>query len=55
MLDRILVDVPPGRSIEDWETILRSALPAGVTVARQGRRPTKIAACWRRSVGTCAS
>ncbi len=36
MLDRILVDVPPGRSIEDWETILRSALPAGVTVARQG-------------------
>jgi putative ABC transport system permease protein len=37
-LDRILVQAPPGRSIEQWEAVLRKALPAGVTVARQGTR-----------------
>lgn len=39
-LDRILIDVPQSgahrRSIEAWERILRSALPSGFTVAREG-------------------
>jgi putative ABC transport system permease protein len=39
-LDRILIDVARqgdnGRSIEQWESILRSALPAGLTVATEG-------------------
>ena len=38
VLDRILVEVPAGRSIDDWETVLRGALPEGVTVAREGTR-----------------
>ena len=37
-LDRILVQSPPGRSLDEWETVLRKALPSGVTVARQGAR-----------------
>ena len=37
-LDRILVQAPPGRSIDEWEKVLRAALPPGVTVARQGTR-----------------
>ncbi len=37
-LDRILVQVPSGRSLDEWETVLRNALPPGVTVARQGSR-----------------
>lgn len=39
-LDRILIDVPQagasGRSIDEWERILRSALPSGYSVAREG-------------------
>lgn len=39
-LDRILVDVPetrgPVRSMDEWQKILRAALPAGLTVAREG-------------------
>ncbi len=35
-LDRILIEAPPPRSIEEWETLLRQNLPAGVTIARQG-------------------
>ncbi|HLJ13277.1 MAG TPA: FtsX-like permease family protein [Bryobacteraceae bacterium] len=36
LLDRILIQTPPDRSLEDWERILRNALPPGVIVARQG-------------------
>jgi putative ABC transport system permease protein len=35
-LDRILIEAPATRSIEEWEAILRRYLPAGVTIARQG-------------------
>jgi len=37
-LDRILIDVPKdsGTNMDEWERILRSALPAGLTVAREG-------------------
>jgi putative ABC transport system permease protein len=35
-LDRILIEAPPSRSIEDWETLLRRSLPSGVAIARQG-------------------
>jgi len=37
-LDRILIDVPQGGShnIDEWETLLRGALPDGLTVAREG-------------------
>ena len=37
-LDRILIDVPKdsGTSMDAWESILRSALPAGLSVAREG-------------------
>ena len=37
-LDRILIDVPKdsGTNVDAWESILRSALPAGLTVAREG-------------------
>jgi putative ABC transport system permease protein len=35
-LDRILIEAPRSRSIEDWETLLRRNLPAGVALARQG-------------------
>lgn len=38
MLDRILIDVPPSQSIGEWEALLRSALPYGVSIARQGTR-----------------
>jgi putative ABC transport system permease protein len=38
MLDRILVDVPASRPLEQWEAILRTALPDGVTLAPQGAR-----------------
>jgi putative ABC transport system permease protein len=37
-LDRILIEAPAGRSIDEWETLLRNALPAGVAVAREGAR-----------------
>ncbi len=35
-LDRILIEAPPTRSIDEWEALLRQNLPAGVTIARQG-------------------
>lgn len=35
-LDRILIDAPPTRSIEEWEALIRRSLPAGVSIARQG-------------------
>ena len=38
MLDRILVDVPASRPLEQWEAILRAALPDGLTLAPQGAR-----------------
>ena len=38
MLDRILIDVPPSGSLDRWESILRRALPGGVTLAPQGAR-----------------
>jgi len=37
-LDRILIEVPSDPSTEQWEMLLRSALPAGVTLAREGAR-----------------
>jgi putative ABC transport system permease protein len=37
-LDRILVDVPSSRPLDQWESILRRALPDGVTLAPQGAR-----------------
>jgi putative ABC transport system permease protein len=38
MLDRILIDVPPGASTEAWEAILRRSLPDGVNLTREGSR-----------------
>jgi putative ABC transport system permease protein len=35
-LDRILIQAPPSRSVEDWESLLRRSLPPGVAIARQG-------------------
>jgi putative ABC transport system permease protein len=35
-LDRILIEAPPMRSIEDWEALLHQSLPPGVAIARQG-------------------
>ncbi len=35
-LDRILIEAPPTRSIEEWEALLRQSLPPGVSIARQG-------------------
>ncbi len=37
-LDRILVRVPAGRSIGEWQSILRSSLPAGAVIEPQGAR-----------------
>jgi putative ABC transport system permease protein len=37
-LDRILIDVPPSRPLDRWESILRRVLPDGVTLAPQGAR-----------------
>ncbi len=37
-LDRILVRVPAGRSIGEWQSILRSGLAAGAAVEPQGAR-----------------
>ncbi|HXM41230.1 MAG TPA: ABC transporter permease, partial [Bryobacteraceae bacterium] len=37
-LDRILIDVPAARPLDQWESILRAALPDGVTLAPQGAR-----------------
>lgn len=37
-LDRILIQVPRTPGIEDWERILRAALPSGVALERQGAR-----------------
>jgi putative ABC transport system permease protein len=38
MLDRILIDVPPGRPVDQWTAILRAALPTGATLAPLGAR-----------------
>src|ERR1700680_2101989 len=38
MLDRILVEVPKSAPNQDWEALLRNALPNGVTVTREGTR-----------------
>jgi putative ABC transport system permease protein len=35
-LDRILIEVPAGRSLPAWESLLRAALPTGVALTRQG-------------------
>ena len=35
-LDRILIDVPNGRSVQEWESVLRAALPGGITLTREG-------------------
>ena len=35
-LDRILIDVPSSRPADQWEPVLRAALPVGVTIAPQG-------------------
>jgi putative ABC transport system permease protein len=35
-LDRILIEAPPTRPAEEWESLLRQNLPDGVTIARQG-------------------
>jgi putative ABC transport system permease protein len=35
-LDRILIEAPSTRSMEDWVAVLRPSLPAGVAIARQG-------------------
>jgi putative ABC transport system permease protein len=35
-LDRILVQAPKGKSLEEWEKILRLELPLGVSLERQG-------------------
>jgi putative ABC transport system permease protein len=37
-LDRILVDAPSSRPLDQWESILHRALPDGVTLAPQGAR-----------------
>ncbi len=37
-LDRILIQTPADRPLENWEQVLRGALPSGVTVARFGAR-----------------
>ncbi len=37
-LDRILIQTPADRPLENWEQVLRGALPPGVTVARFGAR-----------------
>ncbi len=41
MLDRILIDVPSARPLDQWEAILRRALPDGVTLAPQGARTSE--------------
>jgi putative ABC transport system permease protein len=38
LLDRILIDVPAGKSTEEWEAILRRSLPEGVNLDREGER-----------------
>lgn len=37
-LDRILIQTPAGKTLDEWEPLLRAGLPAGVTLARQGSR-----------------
>lgn len=37
-LDRILIQIPASKSIDQWEPLLRSSLPSGVLLARQGSR-----------------
>ncbi|MGD0364028.1 MAG: ABC transporter permease [Bryobacteraceae bacterium] len=41
MLDRILIDAPSARPLDQWESILRRALPDGVTLAPQGARTSE--------------
>jgi putative ABC transport system permease protein len=35
-LDRILIEAPPGRSMGEWEALLRRSVPPGVAIERQG-------------------
>jgi putative ABC transport system permease protein len=35
-LDRILLEVPASRSAQEWESVIRAALPDGLTVTREG-------------------
>ena len=37
-LDRILVGIPEGAGVAEWQARLRGVVPAGVTVSRQGAR-----------------
>ena len=37
-LDRIFIQAPAGKTLDEWEPLLRAGLPAGVTLARQGSR-----------------
>ncbi|HEY7334803.1 MAG TPA: ABC transporter permease [Bryobacteraceae bacterium] len=37
-LDRILIETPAGRTAEEWESLLRPALPQGTSLAREGER-----------------
>jgi putative ABC transport system permease protein len=37
-LDRILIQTPATKTLDEWEPLLRSSLPSGVTLARQGSR-----------------
>jgi putative ABC transport system permease protein len=37
-LDRILIQVPGSKTLDDWERLLRAALPSSVSLARQGSR-----------------
>ena len=41
--------------LEQWEAILRAALPAGVMLAPQGARTKRTGGCWPRSAGICGS
>ena len=51
-LDRILIDVPETRSLAAWESVLRAALPAGITLfSRKVRKPTRTSACSPPSAG----
>ncbi len=37
-LDRILVEVPPGKPLEQWQSTIQAALPRGMNLAPQGSR-----------------
>jgi len=40
-LDRILIQTPSGRSLDNWERLLREALPPGISVARAGAQSSQ--------------